>query len=73
VDLEETNNKRKIWNYMQTAGIKVAILYQFSANKTESDTFNITFDNILNDIDILKRYIETIKVKDEKSGKLGFL
>jgi hypothetical protein len=46
MDLEETFNKQNIWNCMETAGIKVAISYQFGANKTKSDIFNIAFNNM---------------------------
>lgn len=43
---EERNNKLRIWKYIQTSGIRAAILDQLGGSKRELDFFNIMFDNV---------------------------
>lgn len=59
---EEKNNKPKIWKYIQTPGIRAAILDQLGGKKRELDFFNIMFDNVFWDtiVQETNRYAEKI-------------
>lgn len=59
---EEKNNKPKIWKYIQTPGIRAAILDQLDGSKRELDFFNIMFDNVFwdNIVQETNRYAEKI-------------
>lgn len=69
---KEKNNRPKIWNYMETPGIKTATLCQLGENKRELDVFNVIFDNLFweNIVTETNRYAEQIINNKNKKRKI---
>ncbi|CAL7934534.1 unnamed protein product [Xylocopa violacea] len=68
---KEKHKKPKIWKYMQTPGIRAAILDQLGRSKRELDFFYIMFDNVFwdNIVQETNRYAEqTISYKHKRKG-----
>ncbi|XP_017795982.1 PREDICTED: piggyBac transposable element-derived protein 4-like [Habropoda laboriosa] len=69
---KEESNKPKIWEYMQTPGIGVAILDQLGRSKRELDFLYIMFDNVFwdNIVTETNRYAEQTIIDENKKKKI---
>lgn len=68
----EENNKPKIWKYIQTPGVSVAILDQLGGSKRELDYSYIMFDNVFwdNIVTETNRYVGQAIINENKRKKI---